>query len=303
MSESESLFTALRQAADPEVVGAIERLVQAAPDSALSRINALDFARLHKLDEERVIAAFLHAARTGLFDLSWNILCPGCGGVLDSNSTLKTVTRAEYRCAFCAAGYEPVLDEIVEVTFTVSPRLRRIAAHDPETLPLREYYRQIFWSSGIDLPDDERLAAVLDDVMLEAIELPAGDKAVLSLTLPLGTIIVFDPVTHSAQFIEVKGEPTRERQSLSLLLDNRRVPTATTTLRPGPLRLTLENRSSARTLPGVWIADHQLEQLLAGRKPFLTAKRLLTNPTFRDIYRPDTLAVEQCLPITTIPFL
>src|SRR5262249_44240247 len=117
MSESESLFAALRQAADPEVVGALERLVREAPDRALSRINALDFAQGEKLDEERVIAGFLHSARTGLFDLSWNILCPSCGGVLDANSTLKTVTRAEYRCAFCAAGYEPVLDEIVEVTF------------------------------------------------------------------------------------------------------------------------------------------------------------------------------------------
>src|SRR5579859_882863 len=303
MSESESLFTALRRDADPEVAGAIERLVQEAPDNALSRINALDFARERKLDEERVIAGFLHAARTRLFDLSWNILCPSCGGVLDANSTLKTVTRPEYRCAFCAAGYEPVLDEIVEVTFTVNPRLRRIAAHDPETLPLQDYYRQVFWSSGIDLPDDATLGATLDEVMLEAMELPVGEKAILSLTLPAGTIIAFDPVTHSAQFIEVKGEPTRERQSLTLLLDNRRVAATTTTLRPGPLRLTLENRSSTRALPGIWIGGHRLEDMLARRKPFLTAKRLLTNQTFRDIYRADTLDVEQRLKITSLTFL
>jgi class 3 adenylate cyclase len=303
MSESESLFTALRQAAEADVVGAIERLVHEAPDRVLSRINALDFARAEKLDEEPVIAGFLHAARTGLFDLSWNILCPSCAGVLDANSSLKTVTRPEYRCAFCAAGYEPVLDEVVEVTFRVNPRLRRIAAHDPETLSLRDYYRQIFWSSGIDLPDDETLAKVMEGVMLEAIELPAGEKAILSLALPSGLIIAFDPVTHGAQFIEVKGEPTRERQSLSLPLDNRRLPTATTALRPGPLRLTLENRSAARALPGVWIADHELERLLSPRKPFLTAKRLLTNQTFRDIYRADTLDVEQRLKITSLTFL
>jgi class 3 adenylate cyclase len=223
--------------------------------------------------------------------------------VLDANSTLKTVTRPEYRCAFCAAGYEPVLDEVVEVTFTVNPRLRRIAAHDPDALPLRDYYRQIFWSSGIDLPDDDVLAEVLDEVMLEAIELPAGEKAILSLTLPVGLVIAFDPVTHSAQFIEVKGEPTRERQSLALLLDKLRVPTATTTLRPGPLRLTIENRGGVRALPGVWIADQKLEHMLSRRKSFLTAKRLLTNQTFRDIYRADTLDVEQRLKITSLTFL
>jgi len=30
------------------------------------------------------------------------------------------------------------------VTFTVSPRLRKIAAHNPDDLPAADYYRQIF---------------------------------------------------------------------------------------------------------------------------------------------------------------
>ena len=303
MSETHSLFAALRQAADPDVADALERLVEAEADGALCRINALDVARRAGLDEERVIAGLLHAARLGLFDLSWNILCPSCGGVLDANTTLKTVTRPEYRCAFCAAGYEPILDEVVEVTFTVSPRLRQIAGHAPETLPLRDYYRQIFWSSGIDLPPEEAFAAQFEEATLETVELPPGDKAILSLTLPAGQIVVFDPVTHCAQFIEVAGEPTRERQSLALVLDRRTTTTETVTLRPGPLRLALENRSEVRALPGVWIAGAALERLLARRKPYLTAKRLLTNQTFRDIYHADALDVEQRLKITSLTFL
>ena len=54
---------------------------------------------------------------------------------------------------------------MVEVTFTVSPRVRRIAGHDPDTLPEAEYYRQIFWSSGADLPDD--LEAALAEFTVE----------------------------------------------------------------------------------------------------------------------------------------
>jgi class 3 adenylate cyclase len=303
MSESETLFAALRQAAEPDVVDAIEQLVRGAPDHALCRINVLDFAGSANLDEERVITGLLHATRLGLFDLLWNILCPSCGGVIDTNPTLKTVTRPEYRCAFCAAGYEPILDEVVEVTFTVNPRLREIAAHHPATLPLLDYYRQIFWSSGIDLPPHETLARVMEEVTLETVELPPGDKAILSLALPLGLVIVFDPVTHCAQFIEVKGETTRERQSLTMLLDRSAAPPATATLRPGPLRLNIENRENTRALPAVWIAGPELEQLLSQRKPFLTAKRLLTNQTFRDIYRADTLDVEQRLKITSLTFL
>ena len=94
------------------------------------------------------------------------MLCPGCGGVLETGATLKTVNHEEYTCALCAAGYEPTLDEMVEVTFTVSPSVRSIAAHNPHTLPVVEFYRQVFWSSGVDLPDDETLTRILEEVTL-----------------------------------------------------------------------------------------------------------------------------------------
>ena len=302
MAEAQTLFTALRQSADADAAAAIERLVVEGKDLHLSRVNALDFAKKNGLDEERVIAAFLHAARLGLFELSWNVLCPGCGGVLDAGSSLKSVDRSEYACAICAAGYEPTLDEMVEVTFTVNPRVRAIAAHDPDRLSPAEYYRQIFWSSGVDLPEAS-FEKVLEAVTLEMIELPAGEKALLSLTLPAQFVVVFDPVTHTAQFIDVKGEPTRERQSLSIVVSRAHAPTTTLPLRPGPLRLSLENRTDLRLVPGVFVADETMHDLLGRRKPFLTAKRLLTNQTFRDIHRTDTLDVNQRLKITSLTFL
>ena len=42
---------------------------------------------------------------------------------------------------------------------------------------------------------------------------------------------------------------------------------------------------------------------MSRRRPFLTAKRLLTNQTFRDLYRTDTVAVDQRLKITSLTFL
>jgi class 3 adenylate cyclase len=74
-------------------------------------------------------------------------------------------------------------------------------------------------------------------------------------------------------------------------------------MRPGPLRLSLENRTDRRILPALWIGGDALHHLLGRRKPFLTAKRLLTNQTFRDIYRADLLDVDQRLKITSLTFL
>ena len=279
----------------------IERLIQYGSDRDLNRINPLAFAAAHGLDEQGTIAAFLHAARLGLFEMSWNVLCPGCGGVLDSSATLKTVDRAEYHCSLCAAGYEPTLDEMVEVTFTVSPRVRRIAAHDPNTLPPVEYYRQVFFSSGLDLPQD--FEQVMERIIVEMIELGPGERAFISLQLPAEFVIVFDAVTHATQFIDVKGEPTTERQNLSMVISRGHAPNETVVMRPGPLRITFENHSDARVIPNVCIAGDDLHHLLGSRRPFLTAKRLLTHQTFRDIYRTDTLDVDQRLKITSLTFL
>jgi class 3 adenylate cyclase len=302
-TETDALFNALQQSAKPQAVRAVENIIRHGADRELCRINALAFAAKYKLNEEDAIAAFLHAARLGIFDMSWNILCPACGGVLDSGATLKTVKQAEYRCVLCAEDCEPTLDEIVEVTFTISPRLRRIAAHDPETLPFIEYYRQVFWSSGVDLPDDEPLSKWFKETTLDFAELSAGEKVVLSLQLPEGYVIVFDPVLHMSQHIEVTGEPARESQSLSFVMTRDHAPSGTVQMRPGLLQMTLENRLNVRTLPAIWIVSDKVHQLVGKRRPFLTAKRLLTNQTFRDIYRTDTLDVDQRLKITSLSFL
>jgi class 3 adenylate cyclase len=150
------------------------------------------------------------------------------------------------------------------------------------------------------IPMDCRRVNITD---ADGVELQAGERAILSLRLPQATLIVFDPVTHVAQFLDVKGEEVNERQKLSMIFNKVQVPADNVVLRPGPLRLTFENRTDSQVLPDVWVANQSLEDLLKRRKPVLTAKRLLTNQTFRDIYRTDTLAVGQRLKILSLTFL
>jgi class 3 adenylate cyclase len=74
-------------------------------------------------------------------------------------------------------------------------------------------------------------------------------------------------------------------------------------MRPGPLRLSLDNQTEVRVLPSVFVAAEGLHHLLGKRKPFLTAKRMLTNQTFRDVYKADNLTLDQRLKITSLTFL
>ena len=301
--EIETLFATLRQTAKPDVAQVIAKHVEDAPDRDLCRINPLAFATRHNFDADQVIATYLHAARLGLFELAWNVFCPSCSGVLESAATLRSIKKVQYTCAFCDASYEPKLDEVVEVTFTVSPRVRRIAAHEPSTLPVWEYYRQVFWSSGIDLPDDATFAKIINDTTLDATDVPPGGKAILSLQLPDMSVILCDPVVHTSQLLNVKGEATRERQSLNFVLTKGQGPVGAADMRPGAIRIAIENRTNQRTIPTVWIANDALHALLAARRPYLTAKHLLTNQTFRDLYRTETLDVDQRLKITSLTFL
>jgi hypothetical protein len=85
MDETQALFDTLRSSADQGVVTAIESVVRDGTDRR--------FAREHGLSEEKTINGFLHAARLGLFELTWNVLCPGCGGVLDATHTLSDTRR------------------------------------------------------------------------------------------------------------------------------------------------------------------------------------------------------------------
>jgi class 3 adenylate cyclase len=302
MSNARSLLDVLRQSVSADIVDEIETLIATAPDRKLNRINALAFAAERGLDEEQAIAGFLHASRLGLFEFSWNVLCPGCGGVLDAGASLKHVRSEVYTCALCAAGYEPSLDEMVEVTFTVSPSVRRIEAHHPHQLPAAEYFRQIYWSSGVDLPESD-YEALVDEFIVEALELPAGEKAVISLQIAESFIIVFEPVTHAAQFIDVKGAPTRDRQALSLVFDRAHRHNDTLVMCPGALRIAVENHTDVRTLPSVCLANDALHHVLGKRRPFLTAKRILSNQTFRDIHHTDTLDVDQRFKIASLTFL
>jgi class 3 adenylate cyclase len=302
VSDTKSLFTALREVADVDAVAAVEQLVASGADRELARINVLAFAAARGLDEERAIAAFLHAAQLGIFELSWDVLCPTCRGVLDVTTTLKDVHNAPYECALCSRSFEVSLDEMVEVVFTVSPRVRRIAAHDPQTLPFWDYYRQVFWSSAVDL-SDEGLAALIADFTLDARVLGPGEQATISFRVPEGWVIVFEPVSHFGHYMKVAAEQTDEVQPLALVFEAGHGPTATTPMKVGPVQLTLTNRTAARALPVVWIENKQFDELVGKQRPHLTAKRIFTNQTFRDLHRTDTLSVDQGLKIVSLTFL
>ena len=259
------------------------------------------FAAERGLDENETIGAFIRAAQLGLFDMSWSALCHGCGGVLETTAALRALDQPNYFCSLCLNNHEPKLDENVEVTFTVSPRVRRIAAHSPDTLSLPDYARQIFWSTATDLPAD--FETLVESVTLDVMELEPGEKASMSLILPAGELMVFESRDPYLDVPERRGEETHERRNLSLVFSDDHAHSSSMELKPGPVRISLDNRGRRRTLPAVWAPNDAFHRIFAAKRPNLTATRVFSNQVFREIYRNGTLDSEQRFKITNLTFL
>ncbi len=161
--------------------------------------------------------------------------------------------------------------------------------------------RQIFWSSGAVLPED--VESAIQRVTLDLMELQPGERAAMSLALPKGLVIAFDPVTHSTLFLDVAGEEASDRRSLTVVLADAHAHFGSTKLQPGPARITFENKSGQRTLPGLWVHSPELDGLSNRRQPYLTATRLLSNQTFHELYRGETFDPEQRFKITSLTIL
>ena len=104
--------------------------------------------------EPEAIDLFLHAARAGLFDMHWDILCPHSGLVLESFGKLRAL-KSHFVCGLCDIDGETELDDFIEVTFSVSPQVRRLSLHDPDSLSVEDLHWKLHFSGTGRLPGGE----------------------------------------------------------------------------------------------------------------------------------------------------
>ena len=105
------------------VVAELARLVGKGGENDVRRIRPLRLARMHGFDRRATVAACLDAARRGLFDLSWDLLCPRCRGAKSQVSRLDQLPT-EAHCDSCAIRYDRDFSQNVELTFHPAPGLR-----------------------------------------------------------------------------------------------------------------------------------------------------------------------------------
>lgn len=120
----------------PRLVSKLETAIRSSSDTELYRINPYLFARDKGIGESEAVDLFLYAVHHGLFEMDWNLVCPGCGGVIHSSHHLDKV-EARFHCDQCALENHTSMDDELHVSFSLSPKVREIAPPDAVTVMVK----------------------------------------------------------------------------------------------------------------------------------------------------------------------
>lgn len=94
-----------------------------APDLEVVRMRPFEIADLWREDRTAILRLFLHAARVGVLDVNWTVLCPSCRVAVRQSLTLAQITSAAH-CETCQIDFGADLSKSVEARFTVNPAIR-----------------------------------------------------------------------------------------------------------------------------------------------------------------------------------
>lgn len=104
-------------------------LVMTAQEVDLTRIRPRQLARAWQADERDVIELCLQAARAGLLDLRWDLLCPRCRVAKETVMALDRLPKGAH-CGTCNIDYDRDFSRNVELSFEPSPAVRPLATGD-----------------------------------------------------------------------------------------------------------------------------------------------------------------------------
>lgn len=136
----------------PRVISRLENMIFSEDDEALFRINPLQFATDKRMSESEAIDLFLYGTKQGLFEMDWHIICAFCGNLMSSFRELANL-HPHFVCNVCSAKNDLALDNYIQVSFTISPQIRQIIFHDPQSLSIEDYIFKYHLAKGIVTPE------------------------------------------------------------------------------------------------------------------------------------------------------
>jgi class 3 adenylate cyclase len=288
---------------------AIDRLrtyLQSAVDEELFRASPLRFATDYDLAEQEAISLFLHATYAGVLEFAWGFLCPACVAFLTTAGGLRSLQEGK-RCNFCNKDVVGPIGDEVEVGFTVSPAVRRIRFHSPDTLDLRRDAITVFFSSSIAPSSPLRRRFNEELIFAGRAEPDAVQEEVVTVRPDRHVLII--PTNHAVMWLDVREGAEAKAVDVDVL-DDRTVP-GEVVVSPGEVRLRIRNRTTRPVaymfLPSMCKDDPVLHEHVSQHKasvrPYLTGPRLIASQAFRELFRAESIPSEGGLELKSLTVL
>jgi len=279
---------------DAAVVGSLARYLAEAPDEKLFRMNPYHYAKETGTPERVAVDLFLHATHAGVVEFSWGVLCPACGSFVTTDHALRALNEDRI-CAICEIPIPPVIDDNVEVAFTVDPSARSIRYHAPEKLDFLRDGFALFFSPSV--ADSTTFGRYLEEPLWFGTA-PAGAKLETDVVLAPGRYVLALPEHHVVRRFTVDEGAGDSASNYEVLAGGQLIQEGER-LMAGKVRMTLQNRLGRPVVFGAFVDPKPSPEELAAkyandvRLPefhrFFTAKELVTTQTFRDLFRAESI--------------
>lgn len=209
----------MKQEAAPKANSTIlEKLIaylRKADDLELQRIRPYELAKVWNLDRKEVFETFIHAAKAGLLNFKWDLRCPTCRTVQQSEKTLNQI-HEPIHCDHCKHKFNVNFNKSLQLSFTPNPLIRKI---DPAQYCLQGPQKK-------------------PHILIQQYLTP-GDKRFLKTELPKGTYTLRSSHSDGTATVHVKEEG-QDTVHIAILKQGLRGEEVTITTDPN---LSFENKS------------------------------------------------------------
>ncbi|HHC23797.1 MAG TPA: adenylate/guanylate cyclase domain-containing protein [Desulfobacterales bacterium] len=274
-------------------------------DWGLYRINPIRFAKDHDLDPNEAADLFICASRIGLFDLTWNLICPACGGILSATPSISQLNRELFHCALCNIDVPIILDDYVEITFTVSPNVHETDINLYENL---DSFQRASFSEN--LKPSKRMRDALSGCHVAFSFVNPGEYQTFEFQAKPDTLYRLASVhVNSAVSLCIdSSEKNSENPAIHVHASQEGFSPQEVQLHPGQVTLYVHNTCPSPIGVMIFLADYPVLYKIEKESPptwapFLTGKMLLNNQAFRSLFKMQDLATNLKLSVRSLTML
>jgi class 3 adenylate cyclase len=268
--------------------------VRTAPDEAIVGINPIRFAAEHGFASGAVVDAFLHARRAGLLSMEWQYVCPGCGEIIERLSSLAAGTAHAW-CQVCTVARDADLSDFIEITFGVTPEIRRSRYLDPWALSPEEHFLSYRMTQSGVVGDGVALRDHLKHSIAACAYVEPGATRAFDVAAKPGYLWLTD-----GSALIVRPSPTGETRSFAIVHTGARAKGLRAQIDAGPVRIDFTNATATRYALMIVRLAGEYELRLSS---FLSGADLLSSQTFRELFPAETIAVGEGLAVKRLALL